>query len=156
MSESKEKLELIDVISMLPYTWTYIWKRAQKERTSIILLKEDRKPLELSDLEAYIERLNNKRPNKKFILEEVEVNEKKLLRVRKIYDDFQVPEIRLYFDLENQRVYIEKEQWEKERKLCLFVIVKVLGALGITTVKHVPSRLRKLRRELEDRLSRWW
>jgi len=47
--------------------------------------------------------------------------------------------IPLYFDLENQEVYIPKTVWEKKRKNASYVIHRTLGALGYATTKYVGT-----------------
>ena len=47
--------------------------------------------------------------------------------------------IPLYFDLENQEVYIPKTVWEKKRKNAAFIIHRCLGALGLATTRYVRT-----------------
>jgi len=47
------------------------------------------------------------------------------------------PWLPIYFDLEKQKVYIEKNLWEKEPKLYTYVLHRCLGYLGIATTRHI-------------------
>ena len=47
------------------------------------------------------------------------------------------PWLPIYFDLENQKVYVEKPLWEKESKLYSYALHRCLGWLGIVTTRHV-------------------
>jgi DNA repair exonuclease SbcCD ATPase subunit len=43
----------------------------------------------------------------------------------------------IYFDLENQKVYVEKPLWEREPKLYTYALHRCLGWLGMVTVRHI-------------------
>jgi hypothetical protein len=47
--------------------------------------------------------------------------------------------IPIYIDLEEQAFYIPKSYIEKNRKLANFVILRVLGALGVARAKYVQT-----------------
>ena len=42
----------------------------------------------------------------------------------------------IYFDLQARKVYVEAEIAEKEPRLVSYILMRTLGALGLTTVKH--------------------
>jgi hypothetical protein len=124
---------------------------------AIIIPKENPKVVQEEDLINYCNYLNERHKEKlkdeEFVVKKEKINGKKYLVLKKIKKEesiFKVILIKLgivkekkiegnipiYFDLENQKFYVKKEDYEGNQKLANYIIWRTLGTLGITTVKH--------------------
>ena len=112
------------------------------------LYKVERVPdarVTLEKIKEYVRSLQNRFPDREFMLKEVEVDGKKLYAItrksyvktkdgrKKIVKD----RIPIYVDIEKQEFYIPKSYIKYSRKLANYVIMRVLGALGVARVRYV-------------------
>jgi len=112
------------------------------------LYKVERVPdarVTLEKIKEYVRSLQNRFPDREFMLKEVEVDGKKLYAItrksyvktedgrKKIVKD----RIPIYIDVQNQEFYIPESYIKYSRKLANYVIMRVLGALGVARVKYV-------------------
>ena len=44
--------------------------------------------------------------------------------------------IPIYFDLENQKIYVPKTYMDKKPKLVNYILMRTLGALGLTKIRY--------------------
>jgi hypothetical protein len=101
--------------------------------------------VDLDRIQQYVKSLQTRFPDKNFMLKKVKVEGKEYYVIsRKSYiitPDGKRKKVRdripIYIDLENQAFYIPKSYIEKNRKLANFVILRVLGALGVARAKYV-------------------
>jgi len=99
----------------------------------------------LEELQQYVRSLQQRYPDKNFMLKEVKmdgrrfyvITKKSYMRTpdgrKKIIKD----RIPIYIDVENQEFYIPESYVRYSRKLANYVIMRVLGALGVAKVKYV-------------------
>ena len=103
------------------------------------------KPVTLDDLARYVEGLQQRFPDRGFYLGAVKVGEKRYFVVTKkswmrspdgtrkrVHD--RVP---VYVDLEGQKFYVPKSYVKKKYKLACYVLMRVLGSLGVAKVKYL-------------------
>jgi exonuclease I len=124
---------------------------------ALIIPKENPRRITEIDLFKYCDYLNEKHKEKledeKFIVKREKVNGKEYLVLTKVKTNKSTIRIILeklgivkeekpklnipiYFDLQNQKFYVKKEEYEENPKLANYIIWRTLGTLGITTVKH--------------------
>jgi type II secretory pathway component GspD/PulD (secretin) len=100
--------------------------------------------VDLDRIQKYVQSLQQRYPDKNFMLKKVKVEGKEYYVIsRKSYiitPDGKRKKVRdripIYIDLEEQAFYIPKSYIEKNRKLANYVIMRVLGALGISRVRY--------------------
>jgi len=115
------------------------------DATYVLVRREDAKRVTLEDLEKYVENLRQRYPERGFklrkakyrgktyyVIDQDVYERKKGRRKRKKKD--RVP---IYFDLERQEVYIPESYWRTNQRLAAYILMRTLGALGISTVKYV-------------------
>ena len=115
------------------------------DATYQLVRREDAKRVTLEDLEKYVENLRQRYPERGFKLRiakfrgktyyviDQDVYERKRGRRKRKKKD-RVP---IYFDLERQEVYIPESYWRTNQRLAAYILMRTLGALGISTVKYV-------------------
>ena len=110
-----------------------------------VVRREDARVVTVEDLREYIRKLQERYPDRNFMLKKVKVKGKEYYvitrksyyidsegRKRIVYD--RVP---IYFDLENQKFYVPKSYLKIKPKLVKYIVMRVLGALGVARVKYV-------------------
>jgi len=95
-----------------------------------VVKKENPKRVTLEDLENYAKRLSEKYKGEKFA---VEKQGEFYVLVKK---SGTLPSLPIYFYLENQRFFVRKEDYLKNKRLANYIIMRVLGALGVVTEKY--------------------
>jgi hypothetical protein len=133
----KEKLELvevfkdfeIEVLSRLSVNYS----SGSYTRLYKILPKKDNKIITLEDLKKVVKRLSEKYPSESFSL----IKKKNYYVITKKAENPKFKNVPIYFDLKNQKIYVEKEHVEKERKLTNYILMRTLGALGIIQNKYI-------------------
>ena len=115
------------------------------DATYQLVRRGDAKRVTLEDLEKYVENLRQRYPERGFKLRiakfkgktyyviDQDVYERKRGRRKRKKKD-RVP---IYFDLERQEVYIPESYWRTNQRLAAYILMRTLGALGISTVKYV-------------------
>jgi hypothetical protein len=100
--------------------------------------------VDLERIQKYVQSLQTRFPDKNFMLKKVKFEGKEYYVIsRKSYiitPDGKRKKVRdripIYIDLEEQAFYIPKSYIEKNRKLANYVIMRVLGALGVSRVRY--------------------
>lgn len=97
----------------------------------------------LEKLQQYVEYLQTKYPDRHFALKTFNHHGRRLYIVtRKSYvkENGKIRVVRdripIYFDLENQRIYVPKSYIQNNRRLTNYILMRVLGALGVAKVKY--------------------
>jgi len=99
----------------------------------------------LQDLENYVARLQRKFPNRRF---QVKVRKYKgkvyyivdqdiWVRQRGRRKQRKKDRVPIFFDFEEQKVFIPKSFWERNKRLVGYILMRTLGSLGISTVKYI-------------------
>jgi hypothetical protein len=91
----------------------------------------------VKDLTDYLQRLKQRYPNEGFYLKKRTWKNKTLYVLAKRKNRHVQGRIPLYFDLENQKFYVDKRDLEKNEKLANFIIMTVLGALKQSQSKYL-------------------
>lgn len=106
------------------------------------LVKNQSTPVTLDKITEYVNNLQAKYPNRGFMLKRIRLNNKtfyiitkKSINAGKIVKD----RIPIYIDIDNQEFYIPQSYIKKQKKLANYVIMRVLGALGVAKVKYVST-----------------
>ena len=106
----------------------------------IIVPKRKPAKITLEKLKTYVATLQKRFPDKNFILKKKQVGRiTYYILTKKRYDkhgNLQRGIVPLWFDLENQKVWIEERVVKKMPKLANYIIMVTLGALGISQSKY--------------------
>lgn len=107
------------------------------------LVRTDGK-ITLEKLQNYIQSLQSKYPDRHFALKTFEYRGRTLHIITKksyVKEGGKIKVVKdripIYFDLEGQKVYVPKSYILYNRKLTNYVLMRVLGALGIAKVKYL-------------------
>ena len=106
---------------------------------------KNRKKVTLQDLERYAKSLQMRYPDKEFYLKKVKVKGKEyyviakkcIIKVGRFKKIRQYDRIPIYIDLENQKFYVPKSYVETKSKLTAYILMRVLGTLGVAKVRYV-------------------
>jgi len=108
-----------------------------------VVPRKEPKKVTVEDLSRYVEELQMKHPDSNFYLRTVKVDGRTMYVItRKSYE--KLPDgrrkrvykrIPIYVDVENQKFYVPKTYIERKYKLACYVLMKVLGRLGVSTVE---------------------
>lgn len=104
-----------------------LWEVLPKKKPSIVTLES---------LQNYVAKLNEAHPQDGFYLEERKIGRRKFIVLTKRNPTPERPSVPIYFDLENQRFYIERESLNN-LKLTNYIIMVTLGSLGVSQSKYV-------------------
>lgn len=107
-----------------------------------IVPRENPKKVTLKDLEEYVKNLDSHHPEEGFCLETTKIGGKKYYVITKKNQTSKNPTVPIYFDLSNQRFFIEKNSL-KNPLATNYIVMITLGSLGVTQSKYVSSRLIK-------------
>jgi hypothetical protein len=110
----------------------------------IIEKKPNPPQLTETELGIYVEKLQHKYPNEGFYMRKLTWKGKTLHVIAKCKNHHAQGRIPLYFDLQNQKYYIDKRDLQKNEKLANYIIMVTLGSLGISQSKYANG----LRREV--------
>ena len=106
----------------------------------IIVPKSRPAKITLGKLKIYVATLQKRFPDKNFILKKKQVGRiTYYILTKKRYDkhgNLQRDIVPLWFDIENQKVWIEERVVKKMPKLANYIIMVTLGALGISQSKY--------------------
>jgi hypothetical protein len=102
----------------------------------IIVKKPNPPQLTETELGIYTERLQQKYPSEGFYLRKITWKNKTLHVLAKRKNHHAQGRIPLYFDLENQKFYIDKRDLQKNERLANYIIMVTLGSLGISQSKY--------------------
>ncbi|MEM2474799.1 MAG: hypothetical protein QW407_02645 [Thermofilaceae archaeon] len=117
--------------------------RSRYDAEYIVEPRQDPKIITLEDLNKYVEELQRKYPDRNFYLYTTRVNgveyhvvtRKKRLKlpdgVKYVSD--RVP---IYVDLKSQRFYVPQYYVKRRYKLTCYIIMRVLGTLGVARVRY--------------------
>jgi len=105
-------------------------------RTYIITKKSNPPRITETELGIYVERLQQRYPNEGFYLRKITWKNKTLHVLAKRKNHHAQGRIPIYFDLENQKFYIDKKDLEKNERLANYIIMVTLGSLGISQSKY--------------------
>jgi hypothetical protein len=113
-------------------------------QTFKIVPKKTRQTLTLEDLQEYVANLQQRYPNRNFYLRHTHVAGREYYVItRKCYALGQDGKnhrvwdrVPIYIDLAEQKFYISKHYAETRPKLANFIIMKTLGALGISQSRY--------------------
>jgi hypothetical protein len=110
----------------------------------IIEKKPNPPQLTETELSTYVEKLQHKYPNEGFYMRKLTWKGKTLHVLAKRKNHHAQGRIPLYFDLQNQKYYIDKRDLQKNQRLANYIIMVTLGTLGISQSKYANG----LRREV--------
>ena len=139
-----DKVELLEIFKdfnieiICEYKKPYKRKEGFKERTVRynIVKKSDPKKVTVEDLNNYASELNKKFPDEQFVVKEELVGGKKFYVLTKLNVNSSKPTVPIYFDLEEQRFFVPKDYVVNKRDLTNYIIMRTLGALGVSTSKY--------------------
>jgi len=134
--EHGKGLSLIEIFNEYTPTITKPCSTGAYRATYLILKKPDSPTITLENLKQYLEALKQKYPDQKFYLTTAKYQGKTLYKLSKKRNPSDKPRVPLYFDLQNQKYYIEKQTLQKQPKLTNYIIMRTLGTLGITQHKY--------------------
>jgi len=106
---------------------------------ALFKVEKRRKPkkVTLKALRRYVRHLNRKYPKAGFCLRRMTYRRKVLHVLTKKNPDANGGVVPIYFDLRRQRFFISREDLERQPRLANFVIMTVLGALGVSQSKYI-------------------
>ncbi|MEM7817886.1 MAG: hypothetical protein QXP52_00140 [Candidatus Aenigmatarchaeota archaeon] len=110
-------------------------KEGKYTRLYKIVKKNNPKKITLEDLKNFVKKLNERYPEEGFCL----IKQKDLYIITKNNEHRKLNFVPIYFDLKNQKIFIEKEYAEKEKRLTNYILMRTLGALGISQSKYIGS-----------------
>jgi hypothetical protein len=97
--------------------------------------------LELDKLREYVKHLNEKYPDQKFYVKKQGYRRKTLYvlaKPKKVAEmDESKKRIPIYFNIEGQKIYVKREDLQQQTKLVNYVLMRVLGALGLAKVQYL-------------------
>jgi len=112
-----------------------------------VIPKNNQSPITVEALSKYVERLQQKHPDRNFYLRHTRVGGREFYVItrkcyvtlpdgtrKRVYD--RVP---IYFDLQNQKIYVPKSYVEKQKKLVNYIIFRTLGGLGVSRVIYLQT-----------------
>jgi hypothetical protein len=106
-------------------------------KADFIIEKKPNPPqLTETDLGIHVEKLQHKYPNEGFYIRKLTWKGKTLHVIAKRKNHHVQGRIPLYFDLENQKFYIDQRDLEKNERLANYIIMVTLGSLGISQSKY--------------------
>ena len=88
-------------------------------------------------LRNYIDRLASKYPEEGFTLEKVKMSKRTYHVMTKVGERAKFSNVPIYFDIDNQKIFVPKECVENNEKLTNYILMRTLGALGITQSKYL-------------------
>lgn len=112
-----------------------------------VVPKPNPKVVTLEDLKRYVENLQKRYPDHGFKLDRVVVNGRELYVVTR-KSALKMPDgsrkkvrdrIPIYVDLVSQKFYVPKTYVKRQYKLTCYIIMRTLGALGVSTVKYIST-----------------
>jgi hypothetical protein len=139
-------LKLIEIFKEHTPTVLSRFQNGKYIRNYIITKKPNPPQLTETDLGIYTERLQQRYPNEGFYLRKLTWKNKTLHVLAKRKNHHTQGRIPLYFDLENQKFYIDKKDLQQNEKLANYLIMVVLGSLGISQSKYTHE----IRRETSE------
>jgi len=89
-----------------------------------------------TDLILHVGKLNSKYPEEKFYIDKIKWKGKILHVLTKRKNSKDKPRVPIYFDLENQKFFINKRDLEKDERLTNYIIMRTLGALKISQSRY--------------------
>jgi hypothetical protein len=101
----------------------------------IITKKAKPKVLTVDDLNTYVKNLQKRYPSSGFMLDKIEIDDKKLHIITNKTKDA-VP---IYIDLEEQKFYIRRQDLMDKPRLTNYIIMVTLGSLGISQSKYADG-----------------
>ena len=111
------------------------------------LVKVDGATITLSKLIEYVQSLQKRFPDKNFRLRSVMRSGKQLFCIdKKSY--MRTPDgkiktfkdrVPIYFDLDEQAIYVPKSYLKYQKRLAHYVLMRTLGALGLARVRYVST-----------------
>ncbi|RLI87407.1 MAG: hypothetical protein DRP01_01910 [Archaeoglobales archaeon] len=112
-----------------------------------VVKKSEPRRLELEDLVEYVEGLRRRYPTHEFRLREVELNGRKFHVIdrkswKRLEDGRRVrvrDRIPIYVDLERQEFYVPQSYLKRRKRLANYIIMRTLGALGVSRVRYVKT-----------------
>jgi hypothetical protein len=114
-------------------------------KADFIIAKKPNPPhITETDLKTYVERLKQRYPTEGFYLRKIKWHGKTLHVIGKRKRKGVTGRIPIYFDLQNQKFYIDKKDLEKNERLANYIIMVTLGSLGISQSKYANG----IRREV--------
>lgn len=105
-----------------------------------IIPKAKPKTITVDDLIEYVNNLTMHHPKERFKLAERKIGKRTLYVITKDSVDSNKPTVPIYFDLDKQKFYIDKES-TKNPKITNYIIMVTLGQLGVSQSKYVRSEL---------------
>jgi len=110
-------------------------KGTKSQYDQLFLLTQVNKEIKLEDLKAYVQKLQNKYPNRGFRLKK----RGKYYIVDQEYRDGRKDRIPIYFDLDAQKVYVPSSYLKSRKKLANYLLMRALGTLGLAKVKYLQT-----------------
>jgi len=107
-----------------------------------IIPKKNPKRLTPEDIKKYVDDLSIHHPEEGFVYVKKVISGREYHIITKMNSKSNKPNVPIYFDLERQRFFIEKES-TKTPSITNYIIMITLGKLGVTQSKYVSSRLVK-------------
>ena len=105
----------------------------------IIQKRPNPKHITEQDLKKHLANLKNRYPNEGFYLRKTTWRNRKLHVLAKKKKPHVKGRIPIYFDLTNQKFYVEKKDLEKQPKLTNYIIMVTLGSLGVSQSRYARS-----------------
>ena len=136
-------LKLIEIFTEHTPTVPSRLQNGKYIRTYIIQRKPNPPTITETDLKTYVKRLQQMHPDKAFYLRKTTWKNKTLHILTRRKNAHPMNRIPLYFDLQNQKIYINKKDLDTNPQLTNYVLMRVLGALGITQNKYLHTTRRE-------------
>ena len=112
-------------------------------RADYIIEKKPNAPnITETELGIYVERLQHRYPNEGFYMRKLTWKGKTLHVIAKRKNHHAQGRIPLYFNLQEQKFYIDKKDLDTNPRLANYIMMTVLGSLGISQSKYANA-LRK-------------
>lgn len=115
------------------------------EGTYLLVKKSNPKRVTEQDLAQYVARLQQKFPERNFQLKTRKyrgkvyyiVDQDIWVRQRRRRKKRKKDRVPIFFDVEEQKVYVPKSFVDRNKRLVGYILMRTLGSLGISTVKWV-------------------
>jgi hypothetical protein len=104
-------------------------------------LVRTRNKIELEKIKEYVRQLNQKFPNERFYVRKIKYKNTTLYVLAKPKKNDR-PEngrkrIPIYFDIKNQKVYVEEKDIQNYPRLVNYLLMRALGSIGVAKVKYL-------------------
>jgi len=108
-----------------------------------VVRRKEPKKVTLESLKEYVKKLNEKYPEYGFRIYQkgkfLVLDRKPFRKDKRGRKKFVHQRVPIYFDLEEQKFYLPESYLKRSKKLVNYIIMRTLGALGVSTTKYIKT-----------------